>query len=68
MLNNLHGWSRAIALLALLALAPGARAFGPDDAGVYEIYDLKNKKETDAAVRFYIYKEKWVAEERAKAA
>jgi hypothetical protein len=65
MLNNLSGWTRALALAAILAAAPAAQAFGPDDAGIYAVYD-KDHKETDAALRFYILKEKWVAEERAK--
>jgi hypothetical protein len=65
MSNNLSACARALALAVALTAAPAAQAFGPDDAGIYAVYD-KDHKETDAALRFYILKEKWVAEERAK--
>jgi hypothetical protein len=65
MLNKLSGWARAFALGSALAAAPAAHAFGPDDAGIYTVFD-KAGKQTDIAYRFYTLKDKWVAEERAK--
>jgi hypothetical protein len=55
---------RALALAAVVAAAPAAWAFGPDDAGIFAVFD-KQGKETDILYRFYIVKDKWVAEERA---
>ena len=68
MIKRIAGWSRSLvsSLLvgAAVLAAPAAHAFTEGDAAIYTVAD-KEGKPTNIAYRFYVEKEKWIAEERA---